>query len=147
MSKDFKITFEFHIDEDKAKEWFEDELKIMSKYYENYLDSGFLPEYINDYISRTVRKQNIDVDIYSGAFDKLYQEMYGYIEPVFTSVLIKNREVDYDQLQKVTNTWNNLAAKHRRGEHLTDTEVDEMLAAWDCKVELEKKGGLYHANR
>ena len=61
--------------------------------------------------------------------------------------LAKRRSIDFDELQKVTDTWNALAAKHRRGEHLTDAEVDEMLAAWDRKVELEKKGDLYHASK
>lgn len=55
---------------------------------------------------------------------------------------LANQLIDYNEPQKVTNTWNMLAAKHRRGEHLTDVEVDEMLAAWDRKVELEKKGGM-----
>ena len=44
----------------------------------------------------------------------------------------------YKELQEITDRWNTWAAKHRRGEHLTDLEVDEMLAAWDRKVELEK---------
>ena len=81
MSKDFKVTFKFHIDEDKAKEWFEDELKLMSKYHEDYLDSEFLPEYIDSYISQTVRKQNAEVYIYSGAF-----------EPIFASILEDKRK-------------------------------------------------------
>lgn len=55
--------------------------------------------------------------------------------------------IDYKELQRVTETFNNLAAKHRKGEHLTDLEVDEMLAAWDRKVELEKEGGLYSAGK
>ena len=55
--------------------------------------------------------------------------------------------IDYEKLQKATETFNTLAARHRRGEHLTDAEVDEMLAAWDRKVDLEKKGGLYHVSK
>ena len=50
---------------------------------------------------------------------------------------IASRDV-YKELQEITDKWNALAAKHRKGEHLTDLEVDEMLAAWDRKVELEK---------
>lgn len=44
----------------------------------------------------------------------------------------------YKELQEITDKWNALAAKHRRGESLTDAEIDKMLAAWDRKVELEK---------
>lgn len=53
--------------------------------------------------------------------------------------LSESKDIDYDELQEVTKKFNEFAAKHRRGEHLTDLEVDEMLAAWERKVELEDR--------
>ena len=44
-----------------------------------------------------------------------------------------------NELQEVTEEFNQLAKKHRDGETLTPREIDDLLDSWDVKVVLEKQ--------
>lgn len=84
-----------------------------------------------------VAKDQIHTSIYSAK--ESLKEKVPVICPRCKSILNKDEIDTHDELHDVTETFNELTTKHRRGEHLSDDEVDAMLAAWNRKMELEKK--------